>query len=88
MHIMMNHLHDGIFEMNDMYSALCQFLKENNWVVHSPDNEMVSSSLIDNMIYTNSFNSVHDFSAMYWKLEPILESHQMVGSLLPIEAPF
>jgi hypothetical protein len=49
---------------------------------------MVSSSLIDNMIYTNSFNSVHDFSAMYWKLEPILESHQMVGSLLPIEAPF
>ena len=88
MHIMMNHLHDGIFEMNEMYSALCQFLKENNWEVHSPDNKMVSSSLIDNMIYTNSFNSVHDFSAMYWKLEPILERHQMVGSLLPIEAPF
>jgi hypothetical protein len=88
MHIMMNHLHDGIFEMNEMYSALCQFLKENNWEVHSPDIEMVSSSLIDNMIYTNSFNSVHDFSEMYWKLEPILECHQMVGSLLPIEAPF
>ena len=85
-HIMMNHLHDGIFEMNEMYSALCQFLKENNWEMHSP--EMVNTSLIDNMIYINSFNTVHDFTAMYWKLEPILERHQMVGSLLPIEAPF
>ena len=86
--LMLNHLHDGIFELNVMYSALCQFLDENHWENIRPGREISNMSVVSSMIFERSFSSIHDFTAMYYKLKPILEYHQMVGSNLPIEAPF
>jgi hypothetical protein len=86
--LVLNHLHDGIFELNDMYGSLCEFLDKNGWESQKPGAEVSSLSLTANMIFQHPFRSVHDFSSMYFKLKPILESHQMVGSHLPIESPF
>jgi hypothetical protein len=86
--LLLNHLHDGIFELNDMYSALFQFLDENHWENVRPGPEMTEMSVVSNSVFTWSFSGVHQFTAMYHKLKPILVHHQMVGSNLPIEAPF
>jgi hypothetical protein len=86
--LMLNHLHDGIFELNGMYGSLCGFLDKNGWESEKPGAEVSNFSLTANMIFQHPFRSVHDFSSMYHKLKPILESHQLVGSHLPIESPF
>jgi hypothetical protein len=87
-HLLLNHLHDGIFELNDMYSALCQFLDENHWENAKPGPEFTEMSVVSSSIFKWSFSGVHEFTAMYHKLKPVLGYHQMVGSNLPIEAPF
>ena len=84
--IMLNHLHDGIHELSDMYSALCGFLVEHKWEQHSQLPSRLS--LTSNMVFQRSFNGVHDFTSMYWQLEPVLLKHDVVGSNLPIESPF
>jgi hypothetical protein len=88
--ILLNHLHDAIFDLDDMYSALLQFLCENNW--EQPcivcDGSSSRMSLVSNMIFERRFKGEHEFTSMYYKLKPILEFHQMVGSHLPIESPF
>jgi hypothetical protein len=86
--IMLNHLHDGIFELNWVYSPLCEFLKEHNWEQHSASEQAGYLSLTSNMVFETRFRGVHEFTSMYYKLKPILEYHQMVGSNLPIESPF
>lgn len=86
--IMLNHLHDAIFDLEEMYSALIGFLSENNWEQHQPSCESRRLSLTSNMVFQRDFAGVHEFTSMYYKLKPILEFHQMVGSHLPIEAPF
>ena len=86
MQIMLNHLHDGIHEMSGMYDALCEFLVENNWETHPVAPNKLS--LTSNMVYQLPFNGVHQFTSMYWKLEPLLLKHEIVGSNLPIESPF
>jgi hypothetical protein len=84
--IILNHLHDGIHEVNDIYSSLCEFLVGNRWEQHSrPPNRL---SLTSNMVFNHPFSGVHEFTSMYWKLEPILMKHGIVGSHLPIESPF
>ena len=87
MQIMLNHLHDGIHELNDMYNTLGEFLVENRWE-QQPREANNRLSLTNNMVFHHPFNGVHDFTSMYWKLEPILLKLGIVGSNLPIEAPF
>jgi hypothetical protein len=88
--ILLNHLHDAIFDLDDMYSALLQFLCENNWEqpCTACDGSSSRMSLVSNMIFERHFKGEHEFTSMYYKLKPILEYHQMVGSHLPIESPF
>lgn len=86
MQILLNHLHDGIFELNWMYSPLCQFLQDNHWE-QSPSSGG-GLSLVTEMVYQHPFSGVHEFTSMYFKLKPVLEKYEMVGSNLPIEAPF
>ena len=87
--ILLNHLHDAIFDLDDMYSALLQFLCENCWEQHCNMRESQSRiSLASNMVFERSFKGEQEFTSMFYKLKPILEFHQMVGSHLPIESPF
>jgi hypothetical protein len=87
--MMLNHLHDGIFELEPMYSALIQFLSENHWEQHQPSGACRGQlSLASSMVFQREFSGVHEFASMFHRLKPILEFHQMVGSHLPIEAPF
>lgn len=86
--IVLNHLHDGIFDLEDMYSALLQFLQENHWEQFQPSCNASRMSLTSNMVFQREFSGVHDFTSMFFKLKRILDYHQMVGSHLPIEAPF
>ena len=86
--VMLNHLHDGIFDLEDMYSALLRFLCENNWEHNKIGCEISRLSLASNMVFQRDFSGEHEFTSMYYKLKPILEYHQMVGSHLPIESPF
>jgi hypothetical protein len=65
--IMLNHLHDGIHELVEMYDALCEFMVENNWVQQSSTGKKLS--LTSNMMFQLPFNGVHEFTSMYWKLE-------------------
>lgn len=88
MQIVLNHLHDGIFDLEDMYSALIKFLYENSWEQSPARCEARLLSLTSNMVFERSFSGVHEFTSMYYRLKPVLEFHQMVGSHLPIEAPF
>lgn len=87
--ILLNHLHDAIFDLDDMHSAMLKFLRENNWEQSCIPYEGVSRmSLASSMIFERSFTGEHEFTSMYYKLKPTLEFHQMVGSHLPIESPF
>lgn len=84
--IMLNHLHDGIHELVEMYDALCEFMVENNWVQASSTGKKLS--LTSNMMFQLPFNGVHEFTSMYWKLEAILFKHGIIGSNLPIVSSF
>ena len=84
--MVLNHLHDSIFDLDDMYSALIGFLTERSWEQHQPTCSRLS--LTSNMVFERNFAGVHQFTSEYYKLKPILEFHRMVGSHLPIEAPF
>jgi hypothetical protein len=87
--ILLNHLHDAIFDLDDMHSAMLKFLRENNWEQSCiPCESMSRMSLVSSMIFERSFTGEHEFTSMFYKLKPILEFHQMVGSHLPIESPF
>jgi hypothetical protein len=86
--MMLNHLHDGIFELEPKYSALIQFLSENHWEQHQSSSAGRQLSLTSSMVFQREFSGVHQFASMFHRLKPILEFHQMVGSHLPIEAPF
>lgn len=86
--IVLNHLHDGIFDLEDMYSALLQFLEENHWERFQSSCEASRLSLTSDMVFQREFSGVHEFTSMYFKLKRVLDYHQMVGSHLPIEAPF
>jgi hypothetical protein len=89
--ILLNHLHDAIFDLDDMHSAMLQFLCENRWgqpCIACQGGSSSRMSLASNMIFERDFRGEHEFTSMYYKLKPILETHQMVGSHLPIESPF
>jgi hypothetical protein len=83
--IMLNHLHDGIFELNEIYGTLCRYLDENNWIGHKPSADLGNSSLTSCMIYQHEFKSIHDFSTLFHKLRAFLVFHNLTGSNLPLE---
>ena len=83
--IMLNHLHDGIFELNEIYGTLCRYLDENNWTGHKPSAELGNSSLTSCMIYQHEFKSIHDFASLFHKLNALLCFHDITGSNLPLE---
>ncbi len=85
--IMLNHLHDSVFELNDMYGDMCRYMEENNWEGHRPSAELGNSSLTACMVFKHEFNSVHDFSVLFHKLRPIIDCHRMTGSNLPWDGP-
>ena len=86
--ILLNHLHDAIFDLDEMYSALLQFLSDNGWEQHRFSPESSSRvSLASNMVFERQFRGEHEFTSMFHQLKPILDFHPMVGSHLPIVSP-
>jgi len=91
MQIVLNHLHDGIAELNGIYGNLCGFLSENGWEHHGVSDtscKISNFSLTSNMVYEKRFTCVHDFTSMYYKLKTVLERNGVVGSNLQIERPY
>jgi hypothetical protein len=86
MQVLLNHLHDGIYELNQMYSPLCQFLNDNHWEPSPAAG--TGLSLVTEMVFQYPFSGVHEFTSMYFKLQPVLDKYEMVGCNLPIESPF
>ena len=91
MQIVLNHLHDGIAELNGIYGSLCGFLSESGWEHHGVSDtscKISNFSLTSNMVYEKRFTCVHDFTSMYYKLKTVLERNGLVGSNLQIERPY
>jgi hypothetical protein len=89
--IVLNHLHDGIMELNGIYGDLCDFFKENGWQNHQVSNGAYIAdkmSLTSSMVFQSSFTCVHEFTSMYFRLKPVLEMHNVVGCYLQIEGPY
>jgi hypothetical protein len=84
--ILLNHLHDGILDQNTVCGDLVGLLNEKGW----EQNKRLTNrmSLTSNMVFSLPFSGVHDFTRMFFNLEPVLTKHNIVGSNLPTLLPY